>query len=158
MKQQISWADEQMLPMDMHPASLCNINPTPAIAAHTLYNFFLCMLSLYKYISKSLLSEYYLITLKKLSFQFPFQFPPSRQTREIIPETWLNSFPMRMANLEICPDVTVEFTWRLLLNRVIIHGFFPMLRHQFFFIILKVSVPLLNLIEMGNGFKNSEWK
>lgn len=44
------------------------------------------------------------------------------------------------------------------LNRVIIHGFFPMLRHQISFLILQVSVPLLNLIEMGNGFKSSEWK
>lgn len=42
------------------------------------------------------------------------------------------------------------------LSRPIIHGFFPVLRHQISFIILKVSVPLLNLIDMGNGFKSSE--
>lgn len=37
MKQQISWADEQMPPMDMHPASLCNINPILAIVALLMF-------------------------------------------------------------------------------------------------------------------------
>lgn len=78
MKQQISWADEQIPPMDMHPASLCNINPILAIVAHALYDFFLYILLLYTYISKSPvhpLSKYYLITMKKLFLQFPFMFP-----------------------------------------------------------------------------------
>lgn len=151
MKQHISGADEQMSLLDRHPASLCNTAPTPtAITAHAFYDFFLCVLPLYVHTLKPLNppSQHYPWRKSPSSFRSCL---PIRQTKEKTP-SWTVFWPGCQTWRSVQMQLLISHESHSL-NRTIINSFFPELRHQISFITLKISVPLLNLIEMGNGFQ-----
>lgn len=137
-----------------HPSNHCS---------HSfIFLYVLCLCAyIYIYIYQSPLhppSEYYLITLKRLFFPFSFTFPWQASKGN---HTWnlaeqFSNEDGKLGALSRRNMLSSHESYSL--SRAITHGFFPVLRHQISFIILKVSVPLLNLIDMGNGFKISKQK